>query len=74
MYGICNALCCVSPASGCLYACGANGEGQLGLDESEAAISSPRRLHSMPTCNVKMLSCGADHSALLTGECSKNRS
>lgn len=53
--------------SGKIYSFGANGEGQLGLGDTEMSVSSPQEVESLNNKDIKMLSAGTEHSAALTG-------
>ena len=55
--------------SGKLFGFGDNAEGQLGLgaDDSQT-VTRPQYIESLRVRNFKMLSCGLEHSAALTGE------
>lgn len=59
---------CVS-ADGCVYAFGGNQFGQLGTGANQAE-ALPRLLDSpcLEGKNAKMVSCGARHSAIVTGK------
>ncbi|XP_074645213.1 uncharacterized protein LOC141901680 isoform X3 [Tubulanus polymorphus] len=59
----------MSTESGNLYGCGANNDGQLGLDEEDGNNTSvPVCIRSFDQQNYKQLSAGTDHSAALTDE------
>ena len=49
-----------------IYAFGAGGEGQLGGGDTQGS-ESPICVGSLEATQYKMLSCGTDHSAVLTG-------
>ncbi len=51
-----------------MYSFGANGEGQLGLGQTEPSFSSPQLVESMNNIPLKMISAGADHVGALTGQ------
>jgi alpha-tubulin suppressor-like RCC1 family protein len=52
--------------SGKLYSFGANGEGQLGVEDSPAS-NVPKCIDSLVEQQYRMLAAGADHSVALTG-------
>jgi len=53
--------------SGKLYSFGANGEGQLGLQEDADRICVPKCVNLPTHSTIKMVAAGAEHSVLLTG-------
>ena len=54
---------------GKLYSFGGNADGQLGTgSEDSQPVTKPQYLESLRVRNFKMLSCGAEHCAALTGE------
>lgn len=52
--------------SGKIYSFGANGEGQLGVEDSPAS-NVPKCIDSLVEQQYCMLAAGADHSIALTG-------
>ncbi len=53
--------------AGQLYAFGAGGEGQLGGGDTQGA-ESPAPVSSLDNTQYKEISCGTDHTAVLTGK------
>ena len=49
-----------------LYSFGAGGEGQLGLAGSRS-YETPQLVQELADVQVKQISCGTEHSAILTG-------
>ena len=54
------------PESGKIYSFGANGESQLGVDDSPNS-NVPKFVDSLVDQQYTMLAAGADHSVALTG-------
>jgi len=52
--------------AGKLFSFGANGEGQLGVEDSPAS-NVPKCIDHLNTQQYRMLAAGADHSVALTG-------
>ncbi|XP_072035607.1 X-linked retinitis pigmentosa GTPase regulator-like [Amphiura filiformis] len=57
----------VCTKAGELYAFGAGGEGQLGAGDTQGA-ESPVMIGSLDATQYKDISCGTDHTAVLTGK------
>ena len=57
----------VCTKTGQLYAFGAGGEGQLGGGDTQGA-ETPVAIGSLEETEYKTISCGTDHTAVLTGK------
>jgi alpha-tubulin suppressor-like RCC1 family protein len=64
--------------TGAVVACGYNGEGQLGLVDSDSfkyeyAYAYPIIVESLEGKNVDMVACGAEHNVAISSDTARNR-